>query len=320
MRQHTLNGTESIVPHVNIALCTYNGARHLEAQLASLEAQTHQEWDLWVSDDGSTDATRDILRAWAEKWQGRHALRLLDGPRKGASVNFMALLCHENFPENDFVALSDQDDVWLEGKLERALARIGQEAAQKPVLYGAQSRHVDQDLRSVGRSHGAGHVPSFGNALSQNIVSGHSAVLNPAALGVVRRAGIPASVAYHDWWLYQLISGVGGAVIIDDAEVLLYRQHGANAMGAHQGLQARAKRLRQLFDGTYGDWLADNIAALQAVAPMLNAQNRAILDSIAHQPRRPGLARLRALQRAGVRRQAKAERWLFNLAALLGRL
>jgi glycosyltransferase involved in cell wall biosynthesis len=50
-------------PYVAILMCTFNGERFLKEQLDSFATQTHQNWTLWVSDDGSTDQTLEILRA-----------------------------------------------------------------------------------------------------------------------------------------------------------------------------------------------------------------------------------------------------------------
>ena len=305
---------------MTIALCTYNGARHLDAQLASYDTQTHTAWDLWVSDDGSQDQTREILLEWRARWAGRHDVHILRGPGKGAAANYMTLLCQAGFDSGAYVALSDQDDVWQADKLARALGRMAPCPAGQAVLYGAQSQHVDENLRPIGRSCSGGQAPSFGNALVQNLVSGHSAVLNPPALALVRQAGVPAGIPYHDWWLYQLISGSGGKVLLDDAEVLLYRQHGSNAMGAHQGLAARIVRLRQVFDGTYGEWLQTNFAALLQARDSLSDENRTLLEALVISPPKAGLARVRAFRHAGLQRQGKLEQLVFDLGAWLGRI
>jgi len=311
---------ETAKPRVNIALCTHNGARHLDAQLASYDTQTHTAWDLWVSDDGSQDQTREILRGWRARWAGHHDVHILCGPGKGVAANYMTLLCQADFDNGAYVALSDQDDVWHADKLARGLERMAPCPAGQAVLYGAQSQYVDENLRPIGRSHRATQEPSFGNALVQNLVSGHSAVLNPSALALVRHVGVPTGIPYHDWWLYQLISAAGGKVLVDDMEMLLYRQHGANAMGAHQGLAARIVRLRQVFDGTYGAWLRANFAALLQAGDSLNDENRGTLETLASAPQRAGLARVRAFRRAGLHRRGKVEQMVFDLGAWLGKI
>lgn len=306
------------LPHITILLCTANGAQFLSEQLESYCAQTHQDWSLWISDDGSVDSTGDIIRAFQERHGRDREIRLVAGPRQGAAANFMSLLCHPDLPEG-VVALSDQDDVWLPDKLARAAACLAKAAPDMPLIYGAQSTHVAEDLTPLGASRPPRRAAGFCNALTQNIVSGHSTVLNAAALALVRRAGIPAEIMFHDWWLYQLISGAGGAVHIDDARVLLYRQHGVNVMGAHRGLRARAGRVAMVLGRTYGQWIHANIQALSRTEALMTPENRHVLETV-----QSGLGRgpvsLVHLWRAGLYRQTGVGTALFYMAALLGRL
>lgn len=306
-------------PRFTILLCTCQGAAHLAEQLQSYLAQTHTAWDLWVSDDGSTDATRGILAAFAADAGAQgHAVRLVDGPRQGATRNFLSLLCHPALPAGP-VALSDQDDVWLPGKLARAAAALRR--AGPVALYGGQSRYVDAGLRPIGRSRPPRHPPCFANALTQNVVSGHSAVLSAGALALVRRAGLPAApVPYHDWWLYQLISGAGGEVIVDRETVLLYRQHGGNVMGAHRGLRAALLRAGQVLGRDYGDWIAANTQALRQCDALLTGEARARLATLEAAPRGRPLPRLRAFAGAGLHRQTRLTSAALYLAAALGRI
>lgn len=301
----------SNVPHVTIALCTFNGAAHLHAQLDSYLAQDHTNWSLWVSDDGSRDETRTILAAFARKHGAAHHVRIIDGPARGVAANFLSLLCHPDFPAGP-VALSDQDDVWLPEKLARAVAMT--DAGKGLCLYGAQSIHVDDQLTPIGGSATRGAVPSFANALVQNIISGHSAFLSEAVVALVRRAGV-RDVPYQDWWLYVLVTGAGGRVIVDDQAVVLYRQHAGNLMGAHSGWRATMMRITQVFGTTYARWLDDNTTALSDAAQLLTSENRAVLAQFAPRPRR-----LRPLRQLGIHRQGRLGTMCLYLAAVLRRL
>lgn len=309
------------LPRVTIALATYNGAAHLEAQLASYVAQTYANWDLWVSDDGSHDATRTILDDFAAQHGKGRDIRILNGPRAGVAANFLSLLCHPDLPQQP-VALSDQDDVWLPEKL--ALGKLALGMAEMdtdgPVIYGAQSIHTDDTLTPIGKSLGAGVTPGFGNAVTQNIVSGHSCMLNPAALAVVRRAGVPAGIPYHDWWLYQLVTGAGGHVTLSGDAVLLYRQHGRNAMGSHQGIRALATRTAQVFGGTYREWIIENTTALAGLESILTPEAQEVLAALKSTPPRAGFARLAVFRRYGLRRTGRIGNLLLKLALFFGRV
>jgi glycosyltransferase involved in cell wall biosynthesis len=308
------------LPRVTILLATYNGAAHLQAQLMSYCAQHGVLWDLWVSDDGSSDGTRAIIEAFRAEHGidhgGAHDIRVLDGPRMGPAANFMSLLTHPDLPTDRPVALSDQDDVWLPGKLSRALAALRETG---PVtLYSGQSYHTDAALNVIGRSRRPPRAPSFHNAVTQNIVSGHSIVMDPGALALVRKAGIPQGIPYHDWWLYLLISGAGGNVYVDRARMIQYRQHMGNAMGAHHGIRSTLYRVGQVLGHTYSDWVSANVTALTKVMPLLTPDHQAVLTAL--KTEKSGPAHALALWRLGLYRQTRLASACFYLAAALGRV
>lgn len=302
--------------HIVIALCTYNGARFLEAQLQSYVQQRHTNWSLWVSDDGSTDDTLDILYDFQRNQADSHSVHIIRGPGQGVCANFLSLLCHPEFPKS-YVALSDQDDVWMPGKLACGLHKVSQVPALT-VLYGAQSHHTDLNLRPIGTSHLARSCPEFRNALVQNVVSGHSIILSPQALELVRSVGVPESAAFHDWWLYQLITGAGGHVILDEACVLQYRQHSSNLMGASRGLISTVKRMGLMRQRIYKQWMSANTAALWAARAHLTDDAVSVLNRMQQHSDLIGLRRVFLLRRIGVKRQTRFGTLALYLASALG--
>jgi glycosyltransferase involved in cell wall biosynthesis len=301
-----------------IALCSYNGGRWLKAQLDSIAAQDHQAWALWVSDDGSTDDTRAIVKAFQARHPSRE-IHLIDGPRQGGTQNFMSLICHPDLPltAKTCLALCDQDDIWLPQKISQGLAVL---AAQpdwaQPLIYGAQSRHIDQDGREIGHSRRPRGAVLLQNAVVQNMVSGHSLILNPAALALARQAGRPLGIGFQDWWLSFLVLACGGRAVIDDAEVLLYRQHSNNVMGAPKGVAAAWLRLWQLTLGTYQGWIFANLAGLTAVENRLTPAAKAMRDDLTLCG--GGLQRLQKFRRLGIHRQSKLGSVLLYAAVFLG--
>src|SRR5579864_1212921 len=103
---------------VAILLCTFNGARFLPQQLASLEAQDFSDWRLFASDDGSQDETLALLQDFQKK-HGAAKVHIRQGPRRGFVANFLSLIC-DPAVQGACYAFSDQDDVWLPDKLSRA--------------------------------------------------------------------------------------------------------------------------------------------------------------------------------------------------------
>ena len=260
---------------VTILLCTHNGAPFLETQLQSLSAQTHANWRLVVSDDGSADGTRQILEHYSiQRPQSqvdiRHRAQAL-----GAIANFMSLLCDGDIV-GDFFACCDQDDVWWQDKLERALQWLHTVPEHVPAVYFSRTRNVDASGNTIGCSPLFRRPPSFRNALVQSIGGGNTMVFNRAAQALLVAAG-PVDVASHDWWTYLLVSGAGGSVHYDPNPSLDYRQHGANQIGANQGLRARLKRARMVAGGQLAVWFDRHTTALVQCAHLLTDENRQLL-------------------------------------------
>lgn len=259
---------------LSVLLPTHNGAAFLRAQLDSIAAQTRPPDLLVISDDGSRDATCAMARAFARTAPFEVVVRRHTKAR-GLAANMRDLLAH--CPAG-YVALADQDDVWLPQKLARACQRL--EAVHTPALYAARRMVTNCELRPLGLTRLPRLQPRFDRALRRNIAPGNTLVLNPAARDIAHTgAQMPSPLpAFHDWWLYQLVTGAGGAVIFDPEPVLLYRQHGKNLFGAGLGITARSQRVRMRLDGTYRGWLRAQCSTLDAQRTLLLPQAQAQLD------------------------------------------
>lgn len=303
-------------PPVTVLLAVYNGARHLPAQLASIAAQTGVPWRLIASDDGSTDASVALLEAFAEGHPGR--VTVMRGPSHGFAGNFRALLARA--PAGLAAAFCDQDDVWYPDKLARAAAMLA--PVEGPGLYAARSRLVDDSLNPIDLSRGLLRPAGFANALVQNIASGNTMVLNPAAVALLQAASAEAGpVPMHDWWAYQVITGTGGAVVFDDRPVLDYRQHSHNQIGAGRGLAALRRRGSRVIDGSAGSQFLAQAQALLPSAHRFTARERARLRVFLRAMADTDPARrTRLLRRAGVYRQGRRADALFWAAVAMGRI
>jgi glycosyltransferase involved in cell wall biosynthesis len=275
---------------------------------------------LIVSDDGSQDATREILADFAASDPG-FAVDILDGPRRGGAQNFLHLLAALP-PDAGAVALSDQDDVWLPEKLARGMRLLaGQVPADQPGLLGGRSYVCDAVLENRRPSPMPRRAPSFRHALVQNFAGGNTMILNRAGASLLREAATEAGrVVVHDWWIYQMISGVGGTVLFDEEPLLLYRQHGANQIGANSGGRAKLRRMRWMLRGRFRRWNAINLAALRASAHRFPPENRALLEDFARLQRAGLMDRLAILRRIGLYRQGLEGTLSLWLAAVLGRI
>jgi glycosyltransferase involved in cell wall biosynthesis len=214
----------SQAPSVAVLLSTYNGAGFLEAQLDSLRAQHGVQVRLHARDDGSTDETLAVLKAHAETWPGLAAPSC--GPNLGPAASFLELL--RTAPDDaDYYAFCDQDDVWLPGKLARAAAMLS--AATGPALYCSNVRLVAADLTPIGIPRENGDT-RFQHLLFENIAYGCTVVMNRAARELIVSRPPERGLIMHDWWCALVVAAVG-RVIYDPEPLILYRQHGGNAVG-----------------------------------------------------------------------------------------
>lgn len=307
-------------PHVLIVMAVRNGARHLEAQLASLAAQDHRNWSLLVSDDGSTDESLAQVQAFAQRG---FDVAMLPGPCLGLAENFMSLLRRAPYflQKGSWLALCDQDDVWLPNRLSRGLAQLEGMATAQPAMVFHRTLVTDASLRPLGPSLPRPRPPGFRNALVQNIAAGNTILLNPPATQLACAAAHdPKGVVMHDWWLYQLITGAGGLALHDDMPVLYYRQHGGNEIGANLGVRAKLHRLAMVLAGRFAAWNRVNRAALSHSAHRFSAENRALLHLFEQLCTGSLPDRLRALWRGGFYRQSGSSTLALVFAALLGKV
>lgn len=225
---------------VDILLATYNGEAFLDQQLASIFNQTYPHWRLIVRDDGSTDATLDIIRSYQERYPGKITLLADEDGNLGPTQNFSRML--ENSAAH-YVAFCDQDDVWLPEKLATTLDKMRllelQHGATAPLLVYTDLRVVDEGLHVIYDSFWKYQRldPKTGNSLNrllvQNVVTGCTAMFNKPLKEIA--LPIPAEARVHDWWIALVASAFGCTGYVEHPTVL-YRKHGDNVIGARSFL------------------------------------------------------------------------------------
>jgi len=287
--------------HVCILMATYNGERFLTEQLQSIADQTHQNWRVIISDDGSSDNTLAIAREFQQQW-GTDRLEIRQGPGQGYCQNFLSMAC-DTTVHADFYAFSDQDDVWMADKLERAVAHFNDNnESLMPRAYGSRTQIVDAALNPLGFSPEFTLPRSFRNALVQNIAGGNTQVFNQAAKTLLEQAG-PQKVVSHDWWLYQIVKGAGGVFYYDPRPSLLYRQHSNALIGANSSFSAIVERVFHIFNGRFKKRTDINYAALCNVRHLLTKDSQDILEIFARFRGACLKDRIRLLEVCGLYRQ-----------------
>jgi len=134
---------------ISIAMATYNGEKYLREQLASFTTQTHQPDELVVCDDGSNDATVDILRQFAASAPFEVSIHENE-TNLGYAKNFEKAM---SLCSGDIVFLSDQDDVWFDSKLEDVLLFALTQGLDASFLLLNDAVVVDAGLKQIGESH-----------------------------------------------------------------------------------------------------------------------------------------------------------------------
>lgn len=215
-----------------ICMATYNGECFLKAQLDSILAQSWKNWVLLIGDDGSADATSDILKAYAQAQPDRICL-LESRENRGVTENFAALLAHAKALDAPYYAFCDQDDVWLPDKLEKTLARL-KACPPGPALVHTDLTVTDRDLTVRSPSFFAYRSldirkRDLAHLLVQNNITGCTMLWN-RALNALIDLNQPEAVL-HDWWV-ALVASAFGTIACLQAPTVLYRQHGGNAVGA----------------------------------------------------------------------------------------
>ncbi len=301
-------------PRVAVLLATYNGARFLPAQLESLAAQTMADWVLYWRDDGSTDDTTAVMQQFAAGAGAGRCVQVEATPgRLGPTGNFMALL--RAVADADAVAFADQDDVWLPDKLALGLAAL--ERSAEPTLYCSRQLLVDAELRPLGESAPLPPPPPFPAALTQNVATGCTVLLNRAAAGLVARSRPPSS-SLHDWWSYLVVSASGGRLVADPTPTVMYRQHDGNVVGAPRSMRRRAVAAMQRGPDVFMGVLRAHVAALRLQPDLLSPTAAAALE-VVHRGLHGGLRqRLAALHLHGMQRQTWQETLVFRWWFLVG--
>ena len=244
---------------VDILLSTYNGEAFLESQFDSITSQSFADWHLIIRDDGSTDATAEMIRRFQASNPDRVSIIETHGENLGVIKSFDTLMHNSSA---DYVMFCDQDDVWLPPKIEQTLSAI-QDAEtahgrQMPLLahgdltiVNEQSRPIAQSMWKYQHLGGQSHK-TLQRLLVQNHVAGCTVMINRA---LCDKVSIPEEAVMHDWYLAIAAVAMGRIVAIPKP-LILYRQHASNAVGGKRyslaGLcEKGVAEARRVLDASY---------------------------------------------------------------------
>lgn len=202
---------------ISVCMATYNGAVYIKEQLDSILSQIGPEDEVVISDDGSTDATLEVIKSI-----GSPCIRIVQGPRmKSPSKNFEHALAQA---KGDIIFLCDQDDVWQPNKVAVMLQALKTAACvvSDCRVVDAQLNVMEPSFYQVVRK----HEGRWYNLLVRNCYLGCCMAMRREVLD--KALPFPKTVPMHDIWLGNVAAFYYSLRFIPD-NLMAYRRHGKNA-------------------------------------------------------------------------------------------
>lgn len=270
------------MPRVTVLLATYNGRRWLPEQLASILDQRDVVVRVIALDDGSIDGTAEWLAGQAAV-ESRLTVLATESASGSAAANFYRLIRRASVDDADFVAFSDQDDIWVPGKLATQIEQLSAHGVD-----GVSSSVVSftpDGVRTLVRKN---YPQREFDYLTESPGPGCTFLMTPRLLTLAREVLATDPEAhgadFHDSLVYALARAHGFGWYIGGEPTVEYRQHGDNVMGSNVGAASAVSRLNLIREHWH--------------------RNQAILHArvslrVASEQTTPGLERMLALMTTG---------------------
>lgn len=233
-------------PKIFILLAAFNGEKYIKDQLDSILNQSVRPNKIFINIDKSTDKTVDILRKYQKNFP---EINIIGSKKKlgSAGLNFLYMLRNIDFTNADYIALSDQDDIWKKDKIKIALSFLQNgfdcyssnveafwENGRKKILYKNQTqKKYDYLFESAGPGCSFVFSKKISLALKKFLASNKNNDFDQ----------------YHDWFIYAFARSNKYKWHIDSYPSLFYRQHSNNVFGANVGIKAFHIRARSVLCG-----------------------------------------------------------------------
>ena len=218
---------------IDILMTTYNGEKYLKEQIESILNQTYKNINLIISDDCSTDNTRDILK----EYQDLENIKIYYQDKNlGYVANFEFLLKHV---ESDIYMLSDQDDVWMPNKIEETFKKLEEDNAD---LVFTDLEVVNQKLELINKSFNKSmnKEHKIGKTLGTNQfeylynnITGCTIMSKKKWIDEILPIPKGSKYVIHDSWIGLIIS-LNGKISYLDKPTIKYRQHSENQVGTER--------------------------------------------------------------------------------------
>lgn len=223
---------------ISVAMATYNGAKYLCEQIDSILSQTIKDFELIICDDCSTDDTPSILDDYSQKDCRITVFR--NEENLGFRKNFERAI---SLTHGDYVALCDQDDIWVPNHLEILFNNI-----DNKMISAGNSLLIDGEGNPIGFT--LKQMEAFGNFSEDEMERALSFLLfrNPiqgAAMLIkrdffIKALPIPDGIDYHDAW-FSILSCFYGGLNYTEQIVNHYRMHENNVTGHRVKIKSRVR-------------------------------------------------------------------------------
>ncbi|QGU11517.1 glycosyltransferase [Leclercia sp. J807] len=217
---------------VDIVMATYNGAKFVREQIASIQNQSYTNWRLLISDDSSTDDTVKIIK---EIGTADSRIILVSDSRQGGVVKNFAKALSSVTAEH--ICFCDQDDLWPHDRLQRMLDYFIVHENNQPLMIYTDLTLIDEKDNVIGDSYYAinGIKPEenldFDLLRWKSSIYGCSTMMNKSLLEIA--LPFPEQVTMHDHWI-GLVACTQGKVKYFNYKSVLYRQHSSNVVGGRK--------------------------------------------------------------------------------------
>ena len=247
---------------IDILMATYNGQKYLVEQLDSIINQTYHNWNLLIRDDNSTDKTLEIIQNYHKKDKRIKILKDNKG-NLGIVRNFEELL---KSSESEFIMFSDQDDIWVENKLDMYLKMIekiknkGFMIHSDAILFDKNKSNILKDTFISKKAINKG----LENVFFNYFVQGATILISKEIKNFI--LPFPKEVYLHDRYIH-LISELFFERIFVNKALIYYRQHGDNQIGAKNTIREllskryfdeRDRQLIKIIYNKYGRLLTED--------------------------------------------------------------
>lgn len=229
---------------IDVLLATYNGEKYVKEQIDSILNQTYRDIRLIISDDCSTDKTREILKQYEKN---DRVIIFYQEKNLGYIKNFEFLLKNV---ENDLYMLSDQDDVWKEEKIEKSVEKLKSENLD--LVFG-DLEVVDENLNIMNESFNKYMklerkinrcIDSYKLQYLYNCITGCTILSKKELLSKILPFPKSSKYMVHDYWIGLMVS-LNGKIGYIRETYIKYRQHGNNQIGTEK-ISHKLKKLEQV--------------------------------------------------------------------------